>query len=282
MVKPASDDLNLDVLAAGRTPSDPSSLMSSPALVAVFEAIGRMNYSYVLIDSPPILGLSDTQFLARQADDVLLVARLDRVTPTSAEDVTELLARLKMTPIGVVVIGARAELSPYYLGEHTVAACPEPPASRGSAGPRRVRPAWPPWSPVALRRRMAPAQISAAMSHRTRQCRVSTKKLLAANPHQAASRAAALMPYGVPAVKHVGGCERQRTHHERDDRQHAGQKTLLGQRPDVEEVAATRRPARSRRTDGANTERMFKARLQPEGLGAESLRVISSAAWPVR
>ena len=122
MVKPASDDLNLDVLAAGRTPSDPSSLMSSPALVAVFEAIGRMNYSYVLIDSPPILGLSDTQFLARQADDVLLVARLDRVTPSSVEDVSELLARLKMTPIGVVVIGARAEISPYYLGEHTVAA----------------------------------------------------------------------------------------------------------------------------------------------------------------
>ncbi len=122
MVKPASDDLNLDVLAAGRTPSDPSALMSSPALVAVFEAIGRMNYSYVLIDSPPILGLSDTQFLARQADDVLLVARLDRVTPSSVEDVNELLGRLKMTPIGVVVIGARAEISPYYLGEHTVAA----------------------------------------------------------------------------------------------------------------------------------------------------------------
>ena len=122
LVRGASGDLNLDVLIAGQTPTDPSSLMSGPALGAVFDAIRRMDYNYVLIDSPPILGLSDTQFLARQADDVLLVARLDRITPSAAEDLSELLERLKLAPLGVVVVGAKAEISPYYLSEHTVAA----------------------------------------------------------------------------------------------------------------------------------------------------------------
>jgi capsular exopolysaccharide synthesis family protein len=122
LVRGASGDLNLDVLIAGQTPNDPSSLMSGAALGAVFDAIKRMDYSYVLIDSPPILGLSDTQFLARQADDVLLVARLDRVTPAMAEDLSELLDRLRLAPLGVVVVGAKAEISPYYLTEHTVTA----------------------------------------------------------------------------------------------------------------------------------------------------------------
>ena len=115
-------DLNLDVLVAGQTPSDPGSLMSGAALGEVFEAIRRMDYGYVLIDSPPILGLSDTRFLARQADDLLLVARLDRISPSVAEDLSDLLARLKLAALGVVVVGAKAELSPYYLSEHTVAA----------------------------------------------------------------------------------------------------------------------------------------------------------------
>jgi succinoglycan biosynthesis transport protein ExoP len=121
-VRAASGDLYLDVLVAGQNPTDPGSLMSGSALVAVFEAIRRMDYSYVLIDSPPILGLSDAQFLARQADDVLLVARLDRVSPANAEDMSELFERLRLTPLGVVVVGAKAEISPYYLSEHTVAA----------------------------------------------------------------------------------------------------------------------------------------------------------------
>jgi Mrp family chromosome partitioning ATPase len=68
-----------------------------------------------------LLGLGDTQLLAGQADDVLLVSRLDRVTPEQAEDLSELLARLKLAPIGVVVVGARVELSPYYLGERSLA-----------------------------------------------------------------------------------------------------------------------------------------------------------------
>lgn len=122
MVRAAPGDLNLDVLVAGQASADPSSLLSGTGLSLVLEAIRRLDYSYVLIDSPPILGLSDTQFLARQADDVLLVARLDRVSPDNAEDVSELFGRLRLTPIGVVVVGAKAEISPYYLRERTLTA----------------------------------------------------------------------------------------------------------------------------------------------------------------
>ncbi len=116
-IRTVPGDLNLDVLTAGRTPSDPSSLMSGPELGAFLEAVRALDYHYVVIDSPPALGLSDTQFLARQVDDLLIVARLDRISPAQADDLRDLLRRLRITPIGMVAVGARVELSPYYTGE---------------------------------------------------------------------------------------------------------------------------------------------------------------------
>jgi len=116
-IRAAPGELNLDVLNAGQVPSDPAALLSSLAVDRFFEALRQTDYSYVLIDSPPILGLGDAQFLARQSDDVLVTARLDRVSPGQAEDLRDLLKRLQLHPIGVVVMGARVELSPYYLAE---------------------------------------------------------------------------------------------------------------------------------------------------------------------
>jgi capsular exopolysaccharide synthesis family protein len=123
-VRAAPGELNLDVLGAGRLPSDPAALLSSPAVDGFFEKLRETDYSYVLIDSPPMLGLGDAQFLARQSDNVLLTARLDRVAPAQAEDLRELVKRLQLNPIGVVVMGARVELSPYYLAERPQAQTP--------------------------------------------------------------------------------------------------------------------------------------------------------------
>lgn len=120
-IRAAPGELKLDVLNSGQAPSDPAALLSSPALDRFFEALRQTDYSYILIDSPPILSLGDTQFLARQSDELLVVARLDRVSPVQAEDLRDLLGRLQLNPIGVVVVGAKVELSPYYLTEHTLA-----------------------------------------------------------------------------------------------------------------------------------------------------------------
>jgi capsular exopolysaccharide synthesis family protein len=116
-ISAAPGELNLDVLSSGQAPSDPAALLSSSALDRVFETLRQRDYNYVLIDSPPILGLGDAQFLARQSDDVLVVARLDRISPGQAEDLRDLLRRLQLNPLGMVVMGARVELSPYYLAE---------------------------------------------------------------------------------------------------------------------------------------------------------------------
>ena len=105
----------LEVVTSGHKPPDPARLLSSPATHAFFEYVRRFDYDYILVDGPPMLGIADTQSLAREADHTLLVAQLERLTADHVIDMGELIERLDMKPLGLVVIGTRIEVSPYYL-----------------------------------------------------------------------------------------------------------------------------------------------------------------------
>lgn len=105
----------LDVLPSGRKPDDPSELLADITLDVVFDAIAELDYTYVLVDCPPLLGIADTQALARRASTILYVARLDRISLENVVDARDVLDRLDRPQVGMVVIGARSEASPYYL-----------------------------------------------------------------------------------------------------------------------------------------------------------------------
>jgi Mrp family chromosome partitioning ATPase len=109
------------VLPSGRKPDDPGELLATSSLDAVFAAIADLEYPYVLIDAPPLLGIADTQALARQANAVLYVARLDRITLDNVVDAQEVLDRLGRPQVGMVVIGTRSEVSPYYVSSRVPA-----------------------------------------------------------------------------------------------------------------------------------------------------------------
>jgi capsular exopolysaccharide synthesis family protein len=115
-VKSSQRHGELDVLPSGQKPDDPARLLTSEGLEAIFAVIARLEYTYVLIDAPPLLGIADTQALARCADSLLYVARLDRVTVDNVMDARDTLDRLDVNAAGVIVIGARSEASPYYVG----------------------------------------------------------------------------------------------------------------------------------------------------------------------
>jgi tyrosine-protein kinase len=114
----------LDVLPAGRHGGDASELLHTPALPSLIEALRHSDYPYVLIDSPPILGVADAQMLAQFCDEVLIVSRLDRLRASDAVEMRETLDRLDANPIGVVVIGTRLTGSPYYAADGSAAEAP--------------------------------------------------------------------------------------------------------------------------------------------------------------
>src|SRR2546429_6055020 len=68
----ASRRAELDVLPAGRHGGDASELLITPALPSLIEALHNSDYAYVLIDSPPILGVADGQMFAQFCDELLV------------------------------------------------------------------------------------------------------------------------------------------------------------------------------------------------------------------
>lgn len=107
----------LDVLPAGtRIGDDAAELLSARAIQAVFGAIQKLPYTYVLVDAPPLLGLADTPLLARHSEHMLVVSRLSSLKVSQVLELRETLDRLACHPLGLVVVGGRVEVSPYYSG----------------------------------------------------------------------------------------------------------------------------------------------------------------------
>jgi tyrosine-protein kinase len=111
----------LEILPAGRRGGDASELLHTPALPSLIAALRNSAYAYVLIDSPPMLGVADAQMFAQYCDQVLVVSRLDRLRMSDVIDLREVLDRLNASPVGLVVIGARLTGSPYYAADEPMA-----------------------------------------------------------------------------------------------------------------------------------------------------------------
>jgi Mrp family chromosome partitioning ATPase len=71
----------------------------------VFEQLGRSEYRYVVVEGPSLLDSIDGQLVARWADAILVVCRLDALSPDDADELGEGLARLRAPVLGSVVIG---------------------------------------------------------------------------------------------------------------------------------------------------------------------------------
>lgn len=105
----------LHVIPSGAKAKDPGRLVAGPAMRRFLDEIRTYDYDYVLVDAPPLLGIADSQALARYVDEILLVNRLDRLTLERVNELRDVLDRLALEPLGIVVIGGRGEISPYYL-----------------------------------------------------------------------------------------------------------------------------------------------------------------------
>ena len=105
---PRPETGRLRVLPSGRAAQHPASLLSGDALGLLFDALARSRYRFVIVEGAPLMGPIDGQLLARGADAVLVVCRLDRLSPGEATELRDLLARTDAPVLGAVVIGGAA------------------------------------------------------------------------------------------------------------------------------------------------------------------------------
>lgn len=81
---------NLDLLPSGPIPPNPSDLISSDRMSEIIEQV-QEKYDIVLIDTPPILNVSDSQLIANLCQGAILVLRSGKTSKESALKAKELL-----------------------------------------------------------------------------------------------------------------------------------------------------------------------------------------------
>lgn len=99
---------NLSVLPAGQPPPNPSELLSGERARRLIDVLGQ-TYDVVVVDSPPVLPVSDALVLARMADTTLLVTSANKTSKRSLTRAVELLRQMDAPLMGTVMNSLSAE-----------------------------------------------------------------------------------------------------------------------------------------------------------------------------
>jgi capsular exopolysaccharide synthesis family protein len=92
----------LSILTSGPLPHNPADVLTSPRFTE-FLAFIREQYDFVILDTPPLLAVTDPSVVAPRVDGVILTVRLTKNGRPHAERAKEMLATLGITVFGVVV-----------------------------------------------------------------------------------------------------------------------------------------------------------------------------------
>jgi capsular exopolysaccharide synthesis family protein len=91
---------NVTVLTSGTIPPNPADLLTSAKMAMIVNNLGKC-FDLVIIDAPPIIGLSDAPILSRLAEGTLMVVSTNQVTRKSAKT-----ALKRLRAVGGNVVGA--------------------------------------------------------------------------------------------------------------------------------------------------------------------------------
>ncbi len=107
VVKSIPEVPNLSVLTCGVVPPNPAELLGSSYMRNLLNN-ARSQYDIILIDTPPIIAVTDPSVLARIVDGVVMVVRIGSTQRGAALMASEQLRRVEAPMIGVMLNGISA------------------------------------------------------------------------------------------------------------------------------------------------------------------------------
>lgn len=104
---------NLVILTSGKIPPNPSEMLSSKTMTTLLDTL-KQNFDYIILDTPPVQAVTDSQILATKADGAILVVRAERTKKDSVQNAISLLKKVNANIIGTVLNGLDNSRNKYY------------------------------------------------------------------------------------------------------------------------------------------------------------------------
>lgn len=104
---------NLSLLPAGPVPPNPAELLSSGRMRDLLGRLGQ-EFEHVVLDSPPVLSITDATVLSVLVDGVILVVRSGKTTREMLRHTRGLLLSVNARVLGVVLNGVALDSVDYY------------------------------------------------------------------------------------------------------------------------------------------------------------------------
>lgn len=104
---------NMWCITCGKIPDNPAELLTSHKFEELLDEL-KQQYDFLVIDTPPLLAVTDPCVVAARADGVLLVVRNTKRAAQDATRATDMLDSLGATTLGVIVVGTEDHQSHGY------------------------------------------------------------------------------------------------------------------------------------------------------------------------
>lgn len=103
----------LDVMPAGSKPPNPAELLGSKKMLDLISIL-REKYEFILIDSPPVLPVTDAVILSRIVDGVILVVRGQKTETSIVKETRNRIQQVGGKILGVILNGVDVKKGQHY------------------------------------------------------------------------------------------------------------------------------------------------------------------------
>jgi succinoglycan biosynthesis transport protein ExoP len=108
---------NLWLIAAGKHPPNPAELLGSRKFNNFMHSLND-HFDWVIVDSPPVMAVTDASIIAHSATGVVFVVGAEMTSRGAAKAALEQLDLAKVKYVGAVLNRVDVRRNPYYYGRH--------------------------------------------------------------------------------------------------------------------------------------------------------------------
>lgn len=98
----STDIEGVELLPGGPVPPNPSELLGSKQVSSLLDSL-KQKYDYILVDTPPIMPVTDAAVIGSKVDGLILVVEYGNIAPNLLKDAKERLTSPNINLLGVVL-----------------------------------------------------------------------------------------------------------------------------------------------------------------------------------